>query len=148
MKILSKGREQEMEADRIGSQYAMLSGYHPRGIGDMFEVFKREAGGGGSTSIERILSSHPEHDTRIERNHVLSALFYPARHDYVVTSVGYEDAVLAMNSEPIPSANETEILATAFVNGMQKQQENIVTKHMEGFVGKMMENKKPKAAAN
>lgn len=148
LKILSKGREQEMEADRIGSQYAMLSGYHPRGIGDMFKVFKREAGGGGSTSIERILSSHPEHDTRIERNHVLSALFYPARQDYVVTSNGYEDAVLAMNSEPIPDANETEILATAFVNGMQKQQEDIVTKHMEDYVGKMMADKKPKAATN
>lgn len=144
LKLLSKGREQEMEADRIGSQYAMLSGYHPRGIGDMFEVFKREAGG-GSTSIERILSSHPEHDTRIERNHVLSALFYPVQSDYVVTSVGYEDAVIAMSSEPIPAANETEVLATAFVNGLQKQQEDIVGKYMEGFVGKMMADKKPKA---
>lgn len=144
LRLLSKGREQEMEADRIGSQYAMLSGYHPRGIGDMFEVFRREAGGGGSTSIEKILSSHPEHGTRIERNHVLSALFYPARKDYIITSVGYEDAVLAMNSEPIPAATETEALATAFVNGLQKQQEDVVSKYMEGFVGKMMSDKKPK----
>lgn len=144
LRLLSKGRDQEMEADRIGSQYAMLSGYHPRGIGDMFEVFKRESGGGGSTSLERILSSHPEHDTRIERNHVLSALFYPAKQDYIVTSVGYEDALLAMNSEPIPAATETEALATAFVNGLQKQQEDTVAKYMESFVGKMMADKKPK----
>lgn len=49
-----------------------------------------------------------------------------------------------MNSEPIPAAIETEALATAFVNGLQKQQEDAVSKYMEGFVGKMMTDKKPK----
>lgn len=142
LKLLSKGREQELEADRIGSQYALLAGYHPRGIGDMFEVFKREAGG-GSTSLEKILSSHPDHDTRIERNHVLSALFYPARPDYVTTSVGYQDALIAMASEPAPSAKETEALATAFVSGLQAQQEGIVMGYMQGYVEEIMKSKKP-----
>lgn len=141
LRILSKGRDQELEADRIGSQYALLAGYHPRGIGDMFEVFKRETGG-SSTSIEKILSSHPEHDTRIEMNHVLSALFYPARPDYVITSVGYEEALAAISGEALPSAKETEVLATAFVNGLQKQQEDIVTTYMEGYIGDLMKNKK------
>ncbi len=56
-------------------------------------------------------------------------LFYPDRKDYIVTSVGYEEAVLA----------------TTFVNGLQKQQEDAVSKYMEGFVGKMMTDKKPKS---
>ena len=145
LRLLSKGREQELEADRIGSQYALLAGYHPRGIGDMFEVFKAESGG-SSTSLEKILSSHPDHDTRIGRNHVLSALFYPSRPDYVSTSVGYEDALAALTGELLPPQSETVRLATAFVNGLQKQQEDIVTQHMKGFIGNMMEGRSQPAA--
>lgn len=144
LRLLSKGREQEMEADRIGSQYALLAGYHPRGIGDMFEVFNREAGGGSSTSLEKILSSHPDHLTRVERNHVLSSLFYPVRPDYVMTSVGYEDALAALTGERMPSQSETVALATAFINGLQKQQEEAVTKYMQGYIGKIMEGRAPR----
>ncbi|MBY0515907.1 MAG: M48 family metalloprotease [Bacteriovoracaceae bacterium] len=145
LRLLSKGREQEAEADRIGSQYALLAGYHPRGIGDMFEVFKRESGG-SSTSLEKILSSHPDHDSRIQMNHILSSLFYPVRVDYVTTSVGYEEAVIAMNSDALPNADTTLALATAFVNGLQKQQEDTVTKYMEGYVSNMMKDRTKPAA--
>lgn len=144
LRLLSKGREQEMEADRIGSQYSLLAGYHPRGIGDMFEVFHKEAGGGSSTSLEKILSSHPDHLTRVERNHVLSSLFYPVRPDYVMTSVGYEDALAALTGERMPSQSETVLLATAFITGLQKQQEDAVTGYMQGYIGKMMEGRTPR----
>jgi predicted Zn-dependent protease len=142
MRLLSKGREQELEADRIGSQYALLAGYHPRGIGDMFEVFRAHTG--ESTSLEKILSSHPDHTTRIERNHVLSSLFYPVRPDFVSTSVGYEDALAALSGERMPQASETQALATAFVNGLQKQQEDMVSKHMQGHIEKMMKGRTPR----
>jgi hypothetical protein len=106
-------------------------------------VFHKESGGGSSTSLEKILSSHPDHLVRVERNHVLSALFYPVRPDYVQTSVGYEVALAALTGERMPSQSETVALATAFINGLQKQQEDAVTGYMQGFIGKMMEGRKP-----
>lgn len=144
LKLLSKGRDQEMEADRLGSQYAVLSGYHPRGIGDMFETFKRESGGGGSTSLEKILSSHPDHDTRIGRNHVYSALFFQGRPDYISTSVGYEHALAALTGEALPPQSQSVQLASAFINGLQKQQEDVVTEYMKGYIETIMKAKKPK----
>jgi predicted Zn-dependent protease len=117
LRLLSKGREQELEADRLGSQYALLVNYHPRGIGDMFENFKREKGGGSST-LEEYLATHPNYDTRIGRNYVLAALFYPSKADYVTNSRGYEHALAALTGELLPPAAQSAQVAKSFVAGI------------------------------
>ncbi len=137
LRLLSKGREQELEADRLGSQYALLANYHPRGIGDMFEAFKREAGGSSST-LEQFLASHPNHDTRIGRNHVLAALFYPARPDYITNSQGFDHALAALTGQPLPQAAQSAQVAQSFVDGLRAQQEGIIVEQMKAHIGDLM----------
>lgn len=84
----------------------------------MFGEFKKVSP--DVTSLEKILSSHPSHDDRIEENKVISSLFYPARSNYIIAPT--EDYLLAradLRSMPAPSKEVSEKAATAFVQKLK-----------------------------
>jgi predicted Zn-dependent protease len=58
------GRSQESEADEIGLIYMARAGYDPREAIAFWERMARETGGGGTPEF---LSTHPSHETRVER---------------------------------------------------------------------------------
>jgi predicted Zn-dependent protease len=58
------GRKQESEADEIGLIYMAMAGYDPREAISFWE--RMEAQSGGSQPPE-FLSTHPSHETRVER---------------------------------------------------------------------------------
>lgn len=127
--ILDRGRDQELEADRLGSQYAQLAGFAPTGIATMFREFKRISPM-GNTFLENIMSSHPHHDERIERNLVQSALFLPKAKvkeleeiEVDGNTINYEGALAQMTSMPLPSKYESENTASAFAQTLHSQNE-------------------------
>jgi predicted Zn-dependent protease len=67
------GRENEMEADRLGLMYATKSGYRPEAMGEVFKVFKAQEGfelqrakaeGREPQIYHGVFSSHPSPDER------------------------------------------------------------------------------------
>lgn len=63
------GREDELEADRLGVEAMYAAGYDPRGAVRFFEKLLRleqEQGGAGG-ALERIMSTHPPTQERIDR---------------------------------------------------------------------------------
>lgn len=62
--LLSYGRDEELEADRLGIQYMVANGYDPAGQRQVMEVLRDEASGGAPPEW---LSTHPASDTRIDR---------------------------------------------------------------------------------
>lgn len=61
---LKFSREQEREADRLGIEFTVKSGYDPRGLIEVFEMFKRLE----KTRPPEWLSTHPLPETRIAEN--------------------------------------------------------------------------------
>jgi hypothetical protein len=138
--ILDRGREQELEADRLGSQYAARAGFSPTGIATMFREFKRLSNS-EATSIEKILSSHPQHDERIDKNLILSSLFY----DHVETTdqsnilyqneeIYYEDALMALSELELPGLDASEVIASNFVETLHGQNESILMEDVKSFL--------------
>lgn len=62
--LLKFGRDQELEADRLGMRYAARAGYDPRGLVGVLEVLKRASEEGGGGQLE-IFSTHPDPDRRL-----------------------------------------------------------------------------------
>lgn len=75
--FLKNGREQELEADRLGVEYESAAGYDPTGVPRMLNTLSRidklsERG------VPNWLSTHPASDTRVERAAPLAAKFESA----------------------------------------------------------------------
>lgn len=60
--LLKFGRDEELEADRLGVRYMTKAGYDPRGQLRVMQVLKSVSAGGGQPDI---LSTHPNPDDRI-----------------------------------------------------------------------------------
>lgn len=145
--ILDRGRKQELEADRIGSQYAALAGFAPTGIATMFREFKRLAPQ-GTTTLEKLLSSHPHHDERIDKNLMQASLFYPAikpKKDGNIILIDeeeiiYENALAQLSSMELPTVEETEATANAFVQTLHSQNEEKLMKDVKEYLEKIAED--------
>ncbi len=62
--MLAFGRNQESEADKLGMVFMAMAGYQPKEAIPFWERMKAAGGGGGTPEF---LSTHPSHDTRIQR---------------------------------------------------------------------------------
>ncbi|MDR1452945.1 MAG: M48 family metalloprotease [Candidatus Margulisbacteria bacterium] len=60
--MLSYSREDEMEADRLGLEYAHQAGFSPLGVEQVMKMFERLSGQQSEWNI--LLSSHPASETR------------------------------------------------------------------------------------
>jgi predicted Zn-dependent protease len=64
--FLKFSRDDEREADEVGLQIMRRAGWDPRGMIELFEVLRREAGRDPG-SVEEFMSSHPAPQDRIAR---------------------------------------------------------------------------------
>lgn len=64
--LLSYSRENEMEADRLGVDYADKAGFSPLGVEQTMKMFERMSGG-ADNPLFTILSTHPASDIRAKQ---------------------------------------------------------------------------------
>lgn len=64
--ILKFGRDDELEADRLGMRYIADAGYDPAAMIDVMRILAEASGGSAGQQME-MLSTHPLPSTRIER---------------------------------------------------------------------------------
>lgn len=62
--IMAFGRNHESEADKLGMVFMAMAGYQPNEAIPFWERMKAKSGG---ASTPEFLSTHPSHDTRIQR---------------------------------------------------------------------------------
>ncbi len=117
--MMNKSREAELEADTLGTQYAYKSGFNPWGISEMFQVFKDESGR-DFTTIEKLMSSHPDHDTRIGNGYLLSSQFYPNQELKLPHKDLLNQAIADMSNLSYPSQSESEKIGLSFANGLNQ----------------------------
>lgn len=117
--LMNKSRDAELEADTLGTQYAFLSGFNPWGISEMFQVFKDESGKEFST-IEKLMSSHPDHDTRINNGYMLSAQFYPNNETYVPHRDQLGLALSEMSNLTYPTTEESKNIGMGFASSLNQ----------------------------
>ena len=117
--LMNKSRDAELEADTLGTQYAFLSGFNPWGISEMFQVFKDESGKEFNT-IEKLMSSHPDHDTRINNGYMLSAQFYPNNETYVPHRDQLGLALSEMSNLTYPTTEESKNIGMGFASSLNQ----------------------------
>lgn len=121
--LMNKSRDAELEADTLGTQYAYLSGFNPWGISEMFAVFKAETGRDFST-IEKLMSSHPDHDTRIENGYLLSSQFYPSRSLSAPHVDRLAEALQDMRHLKYPTSEESQKIGMGFASNLNQFTKN------------------------
>ena len=65
--FLRYGRDAELQADRLGAEYAAISGWDPAGVHDMLSTLSRISEGSGGRGVPNWLSTHPDASDRVER---------------------------------------------------------------------------------
>ena len=65
--FLRYGRDAELQADRLGAEYAAISGWDPAGVRDMLSTLSRISEGADRRGVPSWLSTHPEASDRVER---------------------------------------------------------------------------------
>jgi predicted Zn-dependent protease len=79
--FLRYGRDAELQADRLGAEYAGLAGWDPTGVRDMLSTLSRISEGADRRGVPNWLSTHPAASDRVERvGPILSEL--GARFDF------------------------------------------------------------------
>ena len=132
LSILNKGRKAELEADRIGSQYSQRLNFEPWGIAKMFQTFKKESSNKEVTTLEQLMSSHPQHDDRINQVATLSSMFYASeRGDYVVSTNDFDFARDELLKIAADSSYGSDITGKAFVESLNKKIKNVIKSHVK-----------------
>ena len=99
--FLHFGRKDESEADYLGVQYMYAAGYDPTGAISIFEKIEslnRKRPG----LVDRVFSSHPMDDDRIQKTEREIARILPDKLEYVVNTSDYNairDRLLAQESK-------------------------------------------------
>ena len=62
-KLLTNGRDDELESDDLGVRFMLRAGYNPEEMIDVMEILKRAAGPNRQPEMQ---STHPDPDNRIE----------------------------------------------------------------------------------
>ena len=65
--FLRYGRDAELQADRVGAEYAAAAGWDPTGVRDMLTTLSRISEGSDRGGVPNWLSTHPEAADRVER---------------------------------------------------------------------------------
>ena len=65
--FLRYGRDAELQADRLGAEYAAISGWDPTGVRDMLSTLSRISEGADRNGVPSWLSTHPDASDRVER---------------------------------------------------------------------------------
>ena len=65
--FLRYGRDAELQADRLGAEYAAISGWDPVGVRDMLSTLSRISEGADQRGVPGWLSTHPDASDRVER---------------------------------------------------------------------------------
>ena len=90
MAFLHFSREFETEADLLGLEYLLKSGYDPTASIDLFEAMasteRRQPG-----SVSKLFRSHPLTPDRIAKTQKNIDSLLPARDEYVMNTAEYED---------------------------------------------------------
>ncbi len=75
MVLMKYGREDELEADRLGVRFMARAGYDPRSMIEVMKVLERAMGGSGRAPD--FMSTHPNPGNRIEHIEEAIALEFP-----------------------------------------------------------------------
>ena len=66
--FLKHGRDDELQADRLGAQYTAKTGWDPRGVAGMLRTLQRlDVASGSSEGVPNWLSTHPDPGDRVEQ---------------------------------------------------------------------------------
>lgn len=66
--FLKHGRDDEMQADRLGAQYTAKTGWDPRGVAGMLRTLQRlDEASGSNRGVPNFLATHPAPADRVER---------------------------------------------------------------------------------
>ena len=65
--FLRYGRDAELQADRLGAEYAAISGWDPAGVRDMLSTLSRISEGSETRGVPNWLSTHPAASDRVDR---------------------------------------------------------------------------------
>ena len=65
--FLRYGRDAELQADRLGAEYAAITGWDPAGVRDMLSTLSRLSAGVDPRGVPGWLSTHPAASDRVER---------------------------------------------------------------------------------
>ncbi len=93
--LMKFGREEELEADRLGVRYMTRAGYDPMGQVQVMEVLKEASKGAGQPEF---MSTHPLPETRIERLKKLISEKYAQTQgnpEYQLYEIRYEQRYLS-----------------------------------------------------
>ena len=106
----------------IGTQYIAKLGLAPWGLADMFKTFAKRAPNSGST-LESLLSTHPQHSQRISRIYAYASLFHPAEDvsDFEVPMDSpFSIAKRELENMLVPSKSESDAIGNAFNSAVQE----------------------------
>ena len=66
--FLKYGRDDELQADRLGAEYTAKTGYDPRGVAGMLRTLERlDVASGSRRGVPNWLSTHPDPGDRVEK---------------------------------------------------------------------------------
>ncbi len=89
--FLRNGRDDELEADRLGAEYAAQSGWDPAGVPDLLTTLARIEEASDRQGVPNWLSTHPQPADRVEEvaARVAELRESPAAADFRVNREGY-----------------------------------------------------------
>lgn len=67
MLLMGYGRDNEFQADNLGTRYALAAGYDPRGTVDFFRKLEKMEGGKKANDLQKLFLSHPPTGERIKK---------------------------------------------------------------------------------